>query len=71
PMLDAPGAEDMGASYFGFYLLAMGSGRPRAFRELRSMLRKAGFTRVRAHRTPLPLICSVMSARRPGDKGHS
>lgn len=69
PMLDAPGAEDMGAAYFGFYLLAMGSGRPRSFPELRAMLRAAGFERVRAHRTPLPLICSVISAKRPPDAG--
>jgi demethylspheroidene O-methyltransferase len=65
PMLGAPGAEDMGAAYFGFYLLAMGSGRPRDRAELQAMLRAAGFEKVRAHRTPLPLICSVISARKP------
>ena len=29
PMAGTPGAEPMGDAYFGFYLLAMGSGRPR------------------------------------------
>ena len=28
PMAGAPGAEPMGEAYFGFYLLAMGGGRP-------------------------------------------
>ncbi len=29
PMAGTPGAEPVGDAYFGFYLLAMGSGRPR------------------------------------------
>jgi demethylspheroidene O-methyltransferase len=29
PMAGTPGAQAMGDAYFGFYLLAMGSGRPR------------------------------------------
>ena len=28
-MAGTPGAEPIGDAYFGFYLLAMGSGRPR------------------------------------------
>lgn len=64
PMLDAPGAEDMGAAYFGFYLLAMGSGRARSIGELSDMLRQAGFKHIRSHRTALPLVCSVLSAQR-------
>lgn len=65
PMRDTPGAESMGAAYFGFYLLAMGSGRPRSEREIGLLLRSAGFHQVRRHKTLLPLICSVISARRP------
>ena len=42
------------------------SGRPRTPGEVRRMLRTAGFTRVRRHRTDVPLICSVLSARKPG-----
>ena len=38
PMSGTAGAEPIGDAYFGFYLLAMGSGRPRTAEELRSML---------------------------------
>jgi len=64
PML---GRHDTGGTvgnYFRFYLMAMGSGRPRGPRTLKRMLRKAGFTRVRRHRTAIPTICSVLSARK-------
>lgn len=64
PMLGAPGAEHMGAAYFGFYLLAMGSGRARTVNELKNMLSEAGFEQINSHKTALPLICSVISARR-------
>lgn len=66
-------AEPMAASaetgalidaYFNVYLLAMGSGRPRRYGELSELLRTAGFRRIRRHRTRVPLIASVMSARR-------
>ncbi len=43
PMAEAAGAA--GDAYFGFYLLAMGSGRPRPAAQLVSMLLDAGFTR--------------------------
>jgi demethylspheroidene O-methyltransferase len=49
--------------YFGFYLMAMGSGRPRTFQEIRDMLQAAGFKNVVQHATPLPLVCSVITAR--------
>ena len=62
PMRDTPGAEAMGGAYFGFYLLAMGSGRPRSPAELRRLLADSGFVGVRHHPTPLPLVCSVLSA---------
>ncbi len=61
PMADTPGAERMGDAYFGFYLLAMGQGRPRSAGELSGMLTAAGFGRIRAHRTRTPLIASVLS----------
>ncbi|HMA98030.1 MAG TPA: methyltransferase, partial [Wenzhouxiangella sp.] len=51
PMLNTPGAEPVSAAYFGFYLMAMGQGRPRSASELRSMLHKAGFGRVQEHPT--------------------
>ena len=62
PMADTPGAERMGNAYFGFYLLAMGSGRPRSMAEIGNMLRASGFKRVRLLRTSLPLTVSAMVA---------
>jgi demethylspheroidene O-methyltransferase len=66
PMAGTPGAEAMGAAYFGFYLLAMGSGRPRTADELDAMLRQAGFTTVRERRTRRPLLARVLVAHKSG-----
>jgi demethylspheroidene O-methyltransferase len=63
PLAETPGAERVGA-YFALYLAAMGRGRPRRVDELVALLRRAGFVRPRLHRTRLPLIASVVSARR-------
>ncbi len=63
PMAGAAGAEPMGAAYFGMYLLAMGSGRPRSAAQLTALLHQAGFTQVRARRTALPLQAGVLVAR--------
>ncbi len=65
PMAETPGAERMGDAYFGFYLLAMGSGRPRSAAALTAFLREAGFGRVRALPTSTPLLASVLVAQ-PG-----
>ena len=62
PMSGTRGAEQMGDAYFGMYLLAMGSGRPRTVREIRSMLRTAGFSRSAQAPTAMPLIASVVVA---------
>jgi demethylspheroidene O-methyltransferase len=64
PMAQTPGALAMGHGYFGMYLLAMGSGRPRTPDELKSMLRAAGFARVRLISTHTPLTCRVVIATR-------
>ena len=63
PMADTKGAEAAGHGYFGFYLLAMGSGRPRSPRVIRTMLQAAGFSRVRLLRTRTPLLARVMVAQ--------
>lgn len=63
PMADAPGAAPMGDAYFGFYLAAMGSGRPRNAARLARMLGEAGFARIRTHKSQIHLIASVMTAR--------
>jgi demethylspheroidene O-methyltransferase len=63
PMADTAGAEPMGAAYFGFYLLAMGRGRPRSKDDLIALLHSAGFDRVRELPTGLPLQTRVLLAR--------
>jgi demethylspheroidene O-methyltransferase len=62
PMSGTRGARRLEA-YFGLYLLAMGSGRPRSARRVEELLRAAGFRAVRRHATTLPLLASVLSAR--------
>lgn len=64
PMAQTPGAERSGDAYFGFYLLAMGTGRPRSVAEIRAMLHAAGFGQVRTRRTALPLVACVVTATR-------
>jgi len=63
PMADTPGAERMGAAYFGLYLHAMGSGRVRSAAEHAALLRAAGFQAVRERRTALPLQTGLVVAR--------
>jgi len=64
PMAATHGAERMGDAYFGFYLLAMGSGRPRSAATLTGLLEEAGFAQVRRVPTHTPLLASVLIARR-------
>lgn len=62
PMADSAGAEPMGHAYFGLYLFAMGSGRPRSCEELLSMLAEAGFRRGREITTHRPHMVRVLLA---------
>ncbi len=62
PMSGTPGAEAMGGAYFGFYLLAMGQGRPRTPDELRALLLEAGFSGARVARTRRPMLTGLMVA---------
>ncbi|MBS0558511.1 MAG: methyltransferase domain-containing protein [Proteobacteria bacterium] len=62
PMAGVRGAERMGDAYFGFYLLAMGSGAPRTADETAALARQAGFSRVRTLRTRTPIITSIIVA---------
>jgi len=64
PMLDRRQEGGTLGNYFRFYLMAMGSGRPRDRKTLTRMLKSAGFHRVRRHRTSIPLICGMLSAER-------
>ena len=63
PMARTRGSEAMGDAYFGFYLMAMGSGRPRSAQELSSLLEAAGFVQPRLIATHQPLLTRVMIAK--------
>lgn len=63
PLADTPGAEAVGQAYFGFYLLAMGQGRPRGLPELTALLRQAGFQRPRLLASPMPMLTRVLHVR--------
>ena len=63
PMADTPGAQAMGDAYFGLYLWAMGSGRPRRLDELATLLQAAGFSSPRLLRNAMPLQTRVLIAR--------
>ncbi len=62
PLADESAAPRMGDAYFGLYLWAMGSGRPRSFGSLQAMLHAAGFRRVRRIATAQPIITSALVA---------
>jgi demethylspheroidene O-methyltransferase len=64
PMADAPDAEAMGHAYFGFYLLAMGRGRPRTINEISNLLKKVGFKSVQTVATKMPINTQIVLARR-------
>jgi demethylspheroidene O-methyltransferase len=63
PISGVRGTEPIGDAYFAFYLLAMGSGRPRTFARLQEMLAEAGFTDIALRPAGMPLLTSVISAR--------
>jgi demethylspheroidene O-methyltransferase len=62
PMARIPGAEPMGEAFFGLYLWAMGSGRPRSPAEIIAMTRAAGFAGARLVATAQPVNASVIIA---------
>jgi demethylspheroidene O-methyltransferase len=63
PMAGTRGAEPVGHAYFGMYLLAMGSGRPRTAPEIGAMTAAAGFRSWKKLHNPLPMAASVLVAR--------
>jgi demethylspheroidene O-methyltransferase len=63
PMAGTPGAESVADAYFGFYLLAMGSGRARSPAELANLLEKAGFGPPKLLSTPMPLITRLLISK--------
>jgi demethylspheroidene O-methyltransferase len=63
PISGVRGAEPIADAYFAFYLLAMGSGRPRTSERLREMLSEAGFVDVSLRPTAMPMLACVVTAR--------
>jgi demethylspheroidene O-methyltransferase len=64
PLAETRGAQRMGDAYFGFYLMAMRSGRPRSLETIEKMLHRGGFGGVRAVPTRVPLQTSLIVAQR-------
>lgn len=65
PLADAPGFASVGDTYFGMYLFAMGTGRPRTAAELTAMLSAAGFERIRVRQSRMPLEGTLIEAQKP------
>ncbi|MBK8323795.1 MAG: methyltransferase domain-containing protein [Betaproteobacteria bacterium] len=64
PMSGVPGVERMADAYFGFYLLAMGTGRARTPEELGALLVQAGFEAPRRLPTRIPVAAQVLVSTR-------
>lgn len=64
PMSGGAQPTRAGDAYFGFYTLAMGSGRPRSPERHAALLRAAGFTAIEGRPTRQRFVTSVLSARR-------
>lgn len=64
PMAGTAGAEVMGDAYFGLYLWAMGSGRPRTVAAYLALLAEAGFGSAREVTTALPMVTRLIVAQR-------
>lgn len=62
PMAGTRGAEAVGDAYFGLYLWAMGTGRPRTSETLSGYLLDAGFSRIREIPTRQPLLVRLLVA---------
>lgn len=69
PLAGTRGAAAMGDAYFGLYLHAMGSGRPRTAAQLTEMLRISGFEAVRQVPTARPLLAGMLTARKKAVPG--
>lgn len=70
PMSDERRSDPVGDAYFGFYLLAMGSGRARQPAEITALLNETGFRNVRSIKTRQPMLVRLLVASRSvnGDK---
>lgn len=62
PMSGVRGAEPIGDAYFGFYLMAMGRGRPRTATEITELLKQAGFRKAQETATIRPMLTGLIVA---------
>ena len=69
PMAETKGFEAMGHAYFGFYLLAMGRGRPRTEAEIRALLSEVGFTGIELLNSYMPLNAQILQCNKPSTHG--
>ena len=60
PMADTPEHPAMGHAYFGFYLLAMGRGRPRTIDEISHLAMDSGFKSVQVLPCSMPINAQVL-----------
>jgi demethylspheroidene O-methyltransferase len=65
PLAGTESAEPVGDAYFSFYLLAMGSGRPRRFAEIANLLGQAGFVSVKNIATRQKMLTGLVTAMVP------
>lgn len=70
PMANTAGAKPIGHAYFGIYLWAMRSGRPRTADELGQLLRAGGFSEVKEHKSHMPSLVRVITASAISDKNY-
>ncbi len=63
PMAGPASEQALVAAYFGFYFLAMRSGRCRSADQIAALLRQAGFTRISPLGTRAPLAGSLVRAQ--------
>ena len=64
PMADTPEKPEMGQAYFGFYLLAMGRGRPRTAKELAQFLYEVGFKECELLKNSMTINAQILVAEK-------
>ncbi|MBO0661747.1 acetylserotonin O-methyltransferase [Jiella sp. MQZ9-1] len=65
PMAGSADSAAVADAYFGFYLMAMGRGRPRRPSEIAGLMNAAGLQRVHRIPTALPIATSIMIGEIP------
>ncbi len=65
PMAGEWNSRPVADAYFGFYLMAMGSGRPRSADEIGRLMNAAGLQRAHEVKTTLPVVARIVLAEVP------